>query len=96
MIFDFFDGGAEDEITLKENVEAFKRITYLLFFPFSLKGGVKILQNIIWIKWFGRFRPRVLVDVTDINMSTIILGHRVSAPIMLAPSAMHQWAHPQG
>ena len=25
-IFDFFDGGAEDEITLRENVDAFQRL----------------------------------------------------------------------
>lgn len=27
MHYDFFSGGAEDEHTLKENVEAFKKIT---------------------------------------------------------------------
>lgn len=39
MIFDFVDGGAEDEVTLRENVEAFKRITYLFWssiFPLSI------------------------------------------------------------
>ena len=28
MYYDFFSGGAEDQYTLKENVEAFHRITY--------------------------------------------------------------------
>lgn len=43
-----------------------------------------------------RLRPRVLVDVSRIDMSTTILGYRISAPIMIAPSAMHQLAHPEG
>ena len=27
MFYDFYSGGAEDQYTLKENMEAFKRIT---------------------------------------------------------------------
>ncbi|KAF3656120.1 Peroxisomal (S)-2-hydroxy-acid oxidase GLO4 [Capsicum annuum] len=41
-------------------------------------------------------RPRNLVDVSRINMSTIILGHRTSAPIIVAPTSSHQLAHPEG
>ncbi|ONI15316.1 hypothetical protein PRUPE_3G037200 [Prunus persica] len=41
-------------------------------------------------------RPRVLVDVSRIDMSTTILGYNISAPIMIAPTAMHQLAHPEG
>uniref|UniRef100_M1C3K6 (S)-2-hydroxy-acid oxidase n=1 Tax=Solanum tuberosum TaxID=4113 RepID=M1C3K6_SOLTU len=69
MYYDFFAGGAEDEYTLKENIEAFHRIT---------------------------IQPRILVDVSRIDMSTVILGHKTSAPIILAPSAAHQLAHPEG
>lgn len=29
MYYDFYSGGAEDQHTLKENVEAFRRITYV-------------------------------------------------------------------
>jgi len=43
-----------------------------------------------------RFRPRVLVDVSNIDMSTSILGYPISAPIMIAPTAMHKLAHPKG
>ncbi|KAI4331321.1 hypothetical protein MLD38_029514 [Melastoma candidum] len=67
--YDFIAGGAEDKHTLKENVEAFRRMT---------------------------IRPRVLVDVSRINMSTTILGYNVSSPLMLAPTGMHQLAHPEG
>ncbi|KAK7828872.1 peroxisomal (s)-2-hydroxy-acid oxidase glo3, partial [Quercus suber] len=47
MYYDYYSGGAEDQYTLKENVEAFCRIT---------------------------FRPRILVDVSRINLSTTVLG----------------------
>ncbi|CAF2101547.1 unnamed protein product [Brassica napus] len=43
-----------------------------------------------------RFRPRVLVDVSKIDTSTRILGYPISSPIMIAPTAMHMLAHPQG
>ncbi|KAF3451996.1 hypothetical protein FNV43_RR08092 [Rhamnella rubrinervis] len=69
MFYDFYSGGAEDQYTLKENMESFKRIT---------------------------LRPRILVDVSKIDMSTTVLGYKISAPIMLAPTAMHQFAHPDG
>ncbi|KAJ8553231.1 hypothetical protein K7X08_023909 [Anisodus acutangulus] len=68
MYYDFFAGGAEDQYTLKENIEAFRRIT---------------------------IQPRILVDVSRIDMSTIILGHKMSAPIIVAPTSSHQLAHPQ-
>ncbi|CAF1704429.1 unnamed protein product [Brassica oleracea] len=69
MYYDFYSGGAEDQHTLKENMEAFSRIM---------------------------FRPRVLVDVTKIDMSTRILGYPLSAPIMIAPTGSHGLAHPEG
>ncbi|RZC90137.1 hypothetical protein C5167_044768 [Papaver somniferum] len=69
MYYDYFTGGAEDEHTLKENVDAFRRIT---------------------------FRPRVLIDVSRINLSTNILGYDMSSPIMVAPTAFHSLAHSEG
>ncbi|KAG7997354.1 hypothetical protein I3843_01G207500 [Carya illinoinensis] len=69
MYYDFYAGGAEDQYTLKDNVEAFKRIT---------------------------IRPRILVDVSRIGMSTTVLGYNISAPIMIAPTGLHKLAHPEG
>ncbi|XP_059639736.1 peroxisomal (S)-2-hydroxyacid oxidase GLO3-like isoform X2 [Cornus florida] len=69
MYYDFYTGGAEDQHTLRENVEAFRRIT---------------------------IRPRILVDVSRIDISTTILGYNTAAPIMIAPTAMHKLAHPEG
>ena len=31
------------------------------------------------------FRPRVLVDVSDVNTSTTLLGHALRMPVMMAP-----------
>ncbi|KHG00837.1 Peroxisomal [Gossypium arboreum] len=42
------------------------------------------------------FRPRILIDVSKINMMTTILGFRISMPIMVAPTAMQKMAHPEG
>ncbi|KAH1055769.1 hypothetical protein J1N35_033834 [Gossypium stocksii] len=69
MYYDYYSGGAEDEYTLKQNVEAFQGIT---------------------------IRPRILVDVSRIDLSTTVLGYKISAPILIAPSAKHKWAHPEG
>ncbi|KAK6284285.1 hypothetical protein POUND7_003237 [Theobroma cacao] len=69
MYYDYYSGGAEDQHTLKENVEAFHRFTIL---------------------------PRVLVDASRIDLSTTVLGYKISAPIMIAPTAMHKLAHPEG
>ncbi|XP_030968380.1 peroxisomal (S)-2-hydroxy-acid oxidase GLO4-like isoform X1 [Quercus lobata] len=69
MYYDFYAGGAEDQYTLKENVEAFHRIM---------------------------IRPRTLVDVSRIDMSTTVLGYKISAPILIAPTALHKLAHPEG
>ncbi|KAH8514191.1 hypothetical protein H0E87_007152 [Populus deltoides] len=69
MYYDFYAGGAEDEHTLKKNVQEFQRIILL---------------------------PRVLVDVSNIALSTNILGYTISAPIMIAPTALHKLAHPEG
>ncbi|XP_043693785.1 peroxisomal (S)-2-hydroxy-acid oxidase GLO4-like isoform X1 [Telopea speciosissima] len=69
MYYDFYTSGAEDEYTLKENLEAYRRITIL---------------------------PRALVDVSRINLSTTVLGYKIAAPIIVAPTAKHKLAHPEG
>jgi isopentenyl diphosphate isomerase/L-lactate dehydrogenase-like FMN-dependent dehydrogenase len=68
-VYDYYAGGAEDEITVRENREAFKRIA---------------------------LRYRVLVDVSERDTSSSILGTPLSFPVILAPTALHQMAHPDG
>jgi 4-hydroxymandelate oxidase len=69
MAYDYYAGGAEDEITLRDNRDAFRR----------------------------RFlKYRVLVDVSERDLSTTVLGQRLPFPVILAPTSMHMLAHPQG
>ncbi|WOK97566.1 peroxisomal (S)-2-hydroxy-acid oxidase GLO4 isoform X2 [Canna indica] len=69
MSYDYISGGAEDQFTLRENVEAFQRIM---------------------------LRPRILVDVSKIDTSSTLLGHKMSSPILVAPTGSQQLAHPDG
>ncbi|KAE8728627.1 Peroxisomal (S)-2-hydroxy-acid oxidase GLO4 [Hibiscus syriacus] len=69
MYYDFYAGGAEDQYTLKENEEAFHRIT---------------------------IRPRILRDVSGIDLSTTVLGYKISMPVMIAPTSMQKLANPEG
>ncbi|MEE2828866.1 MAG: alpha-hydroxy acid oxidase [Myxococcota bacterium] len=43
-----------------------------------------------------RLLPRLLVDVSVRDTSTQVLGTPVSAPIVVAPTAFHAMAHPEG
>jgi 4-hydroxymandelate oxidase len=43
-----------------------------------------------------RLRPRVMVDVSEIDRSVDLLGVRLPSPIGLAPTAFHRLAHPEG
>jgi len=67
--FDYIAGGADDEVTLRRNREAFERMELL---------------------------PRALVDVSKVDVSTAVLGQRIETPVLLAPVALQQLAHPEG
>lgn len=67
--FEYIAGGANDESTLKENLQALKRL---------------------------RIRPRVLCGISQVDLSTTILGERISMPIGIAPTATLILAHPDG
>ena len=43
-----------------------------------------------------RLRPRTLVDVTQCDTSTSVLGRPIRMPILVAPTSLHCLAHPQG
>lgn len=43
-----------------------------------------------------QLRPRMLVDVRSCDMRTTVLGTPVSMPILIAPTAFHCLAHPEG
>jgi len=68
-VFDYYDGGAEDERTLAQNSSAFSKL---------------------------EFRPNVLVDVSELDTSTVLFGKRVAMPLMLAPTGYTRLATSQG
>jgi predicted acylesterase/phospholipase RssA len=43
-----------------------------------------------------RFRPRVLRDVGSVDTSLELLGAPLATPVLVAPSALHGLAHPDG
>jgi 4-hydroxymandelate oxidase len=69
VIWDYFQGGSGDEITLRNNRSAFERI---------------------------RLRPRVLIDISDVQVQTSVLGVPIQMPIVVAPMSAHMLVHPEG
>ena len=68
-VFDYIDGGAEDERTLANNSAAFGQI---------------------------EFCPNILRDVSEIDVSSTLLGNPVSMPLVLAPTGYTRLTHSQG
>lgn len=68
-VFDYYAGGADDEMTLRANRRAFGR--YML-------------------------RPRVLVDVSDVDARVRVLDDEIHFPVLLAPTAFQRLADTDG
>jgi isopentenyl diphosphate isomerase/L-lactate dehydrogenase-like FMN-dependent dehydrogenase len=47
-----------------------------------------------YARW--ELRPRVLVDVSEVSTATTVLGTEVALPLLVAPTAFHRLAHPDG
>jgi len=43
-----------------------------------------------------RLRPRNFIDVSTVDLSTTVLGHRLAVPIMAAPTALLKMGHEDG
>jgi 4-hydroxymandelate oxidase len=43
-----------------------------------------------------RLKPRVLVDVSRVDISTTLMGQQMPTPILLAPTAFHRLCHDEG
>ncbi len=69
MAWEYVEGGAADELTLRWNREGYDRI---------------------------RLNPRVLRDVGEVDTRVSVLGLELPYPILLAPTALHKLAHPEG
>ena len=62
-IFNYIDGGSDDEVTLKRNTDSFNTCDLI---------------------------PNVLADVSNIDLSTTVLGQKINFPLFLAATAMHR------
>jgi 4-hydroxymandelate oxidase len=52
-------------------------------------------ENVMaFARW--QLRPRMLVDVGETSAETHVLGTPVSMPVLVAPTAFHRMAHPDG
>jgi isopentenyl diphosphate isomerase/L-lactate dehydrogenase-like FMN-dependent dehydrogenase len=69
VVFDYVDGGAGDELTLRRNLTALRAI---------------------------EFRPRVLVDVSQVRTATTVLGEPVALPLLGAPMGLAGLLNPAG
>jgi L-lactate dehydrogenase (cytochrome) len=69
MVFDFVDGGAEREITLRANTADFEAL---------------------------RFAPRVLTDVSQVELGTTLLGEPIALPLAIAPMGLCGLVRPEG
>lgn len=65
-IFNYLDGGADDELTLRRNTSAFEDYELL---------------------------PRQLSDVSNIDLSTTVLGQKIDWPVFLAPTGASRLFH---
>jgi len=69
MVFDFVDGGSDDEISRRRNVSQFDQI---------------------------EFAPRMLRRTPDMDLSTELFGHRLSMPVVVAPTGLSGLLWPRG
>jgi 4-hydroxymandelate oxidase len=67
--FDYYVSGSDDEITLRENREAFTRL---------------------------KLHYRVLTGIKARDLSTELLGQKLSMPVIVAPTAFQRLANPEG
>ncbi|PVH18603.1 uncharacterized protein CXQ87_001534 [Candidozyma duobushaemuli] len=65
----YYSSAADDEVTLRENHNAFSRIF---------------------------FKPRVLVDVSNVDLSTTLMGSPASVPFYSSATAQGKLGHPDG
>jgi 4-hydroxymandelate oxidase len=55
----------------------------------TLEGNTRAFGDV-------HFRPRVLVDVSEVDLSCTLFGERLPSPVLLAPTAFQRLCHPEG
>ncbi|MDA1099161.1 MAG: alpha-hydroxy acid oxidase [Proteobacteria bacterium] len=69
LLFDFIDGGAEDEVTLRRSSSGFERYQLV---------------------------PHNFVDVSEIDISTEVMGCKIAAPLIVSPTGLPELFHHTG
>ena len=49
MYYDFYNGGAEDQYTLEQNIEAFRRITYVFRLNYMVLNRLTCLSVVLFL-----------------------------------------------
>ena len=64
----------------------------------EVKGEIMLgsLKAHVQLNFRLRIRPRVLCGISEVDLSTTVLGEKVSLPIGIAPTATQKLAHPDG
>ena len=68
-IFNYIDGGADDEVTMRRNSAAFETCDLV---------------------------PSVLRGVSEVDLSTTVMGQKIDLPVYLSPTALQRLFHHQG
>ncbi|KAL4388161.1 hypothetical protein GQ457_09G005490 [Hibiscus cannabinus] len=88
----------EEPVNVNEFRELARRALPKMFYDFyaggaedqhTLKENEEAFHRII-------IRPRILRDVSAIDLSTTVLGYNISMPVMIAPTSMQKLANPAG
>ena len=87
--WDYYSSGANQEQTLRDNAVAFQRCVVCEYVFTSMLLSPPHLSRY-------RLRPRVLKDVSSVDMRTCLLGEEVAFPICLSATGIQGMAHPDG
>jgi 4-hydroxymandelate oxidase len=85
-------------MTLRDYETAFERSASEAAAAFVSTGaseGVALQANLEAFDGL-QLLPRALVDVSRRSIGTTLLGHALSMPVLIAPTAFHRLAHPDG
>lgn len=84
--------------TIKDLKEAASKKLPKMYAEYFNEGAMDLITLHDNEEAYNRYkiRPRILMNVSNIDTSTTIFGTKVSFPLGFAPAAMHRLAHPDG
>ncbi|KAL5184024.1 (S)-2-hydroxy-acid oxidase GLO1 [Glycine soja] len=70
-------------------------LTYVNELYQDVKGKAIVLETNASVTHPSMFQPHILIDASKINMTTIVLGFKISMSIMIPLTSMQKMAHPE-